>query len=314
MNIFKKSLAAAAALAMPLFLAAPSASAATTTVAIYGIWGAPTFDADTKSFSGEISFPGAHVTHATYKVTYQENIDGDNYAEVLTTNDEGDWITDQTDMGKVFGSNGASDTENMLKTHVIRGITDPSYFVEITFDDEVAAGDLGLALVDLDVDSAILGATDGSSTALTAAAIQGSATTSGFNICAPVATTPPTNCAGTETSGAVVVQNVNALQFNEAADNEDQGAAAWAQPTGAVKKITAEVTGSDGGSSLRWFLAIFGDLPDNSNPGPDSGSTSDSTKRTLANTGSASDLLPGLAALLIGGLAVAVGSRRARRN
>ena len=301
MNIFKKSLVALSALSIASLGFAAPASAAVGTVGVYGVWSTPTFDAGTFSWSGDITFTDAHVTHATYKVTYLENIDGDNYAEETSPNSKGDWITDEVDMGKAFGANGPADDNTLLVTGVASDAQDPNYTVEITFDDEVPAGELGFTAIDLDVDSATVTMKDGSNNALTGAQIQGGATNMAYNICAPVATSAPTNC-GSETTTPVATTNANDVNWAEV--DEDQGVAAWVKPNAGVKTITAAVTGSNGGSSLRWILAVTGDLPDSA--------VEKAYSSGLANTGT-DGVLPGLALLTAGAVAVAT-ARRLRKN
>lgn len=238
---------AASALLVSAASAAPAFAATTTT---YGTWSEVTDVTTSQNYTGSVSFGTSGIPDATYETTFP-SANANN--EVTVRDNSGEWMSPQTPFGVAFGASGPSDTLNFLRVDAF----DTNQTV-ITFDSPVPADRLGLAIGDLDFDSATITATDGNNVALTAAQLVGSSTSNVFNLCT-VTDSVPTVCqsGGPYTEFPVLSTGANNITFDPNTVGEDVGVTGWLSPSAEVKTLTIEHTSQTGGSSLRYWLSAF---------------------------------------------------------
>jgi len=258
----------------------------------YGVWSEPVKDDATGAYSGTVTFVGSTIPAATYTTTFKEGTDGN---DVTVQDASEEWISEQTPFGKVFGANGSSETNNYLKTGPYESAT-----TVITFTTAVPEGSLGVVLGDLDVDSAVVTATNEAGADLTGTELVGTSTSNGFNLC-DVTINVPTVCADSENKKDVPIftQGETSVTFANSEVEEDIGVNAWLQPSVAVKTLTVVHTG-DG--TLR--IGLAGPvIPD------------EEVTPTLADTGEfKSDIANYAAALIALGVILVMAARRRRSN
>jgi hypothetical protein len=252
----------------------------------YGVWSEPALNAETGAYTGTVTFVGSTMTNATYSTTFTPETTSN---DVTVQDASEEWISEETPFGKVFGSNGSSESNNYLKTE-----PDEAATTVITFETTVEAGSLGIFFGDFDVDAAVVSAQNAAGDALTGDELVGSSTSNGFNLC-DVKKNVPTVCEDSEDPKDVpsFVKAANSVTFDSTEVGEDVGVNAWLQPSVEVSTITVVHTGS---GSLRIGLA-----------GP--------TIPTLAETGTTkSDLFALAAALMMIGFISVVHARRFGNN
>ena len=150
---------------------------------------------------------------------------------------EGDGFTADTPLGGLFGSSTALAYPTVLKVYSPADNATPA-IMEITFQTEVPANQLVLAITDVDVDHATITMYDGQSNSISATNIIGSAPTTGFNFVDPANTTNvPTSTA----TGPYSVLIGNAPDFTD-------GSTGWVRPSVGVKFIHIEFNTEDGAS------------------------------------------------------------------
>lgn len=280
---FKKTLAAGAVLTMSLVSATSLPSmAATSIVKDWGTWG---FDHPSDLTAGSIDFASG-LTDATWTLS----ADDDYEVDVLSVASTGEYFDATTPIGSAFGSNGPTGNDNFLKF-----TTDPfegtDGFVTITFAEPIAAGDLAIAVSDIDSDETEISATTDGTTALTTQELKGNAgegfSDLSFNFCANRNTEP----CSTDTAVVPVSDQTSHIQFGDRQDGDlwgTDGVSAWVNPTVAVKTVTVRIINGDSNpSSERVWIAQKGSV------------------ESLANTGSNSDANVEIAAgLVLAGLAI----------
>jgi LPXTG-motif cell wall-anchored protein len=120
--------------------------------------------------------------------------------------------------------------------------------VTITFDTEVPAGNLALALSNVNDDHALIEMIDGSSVSLTGTEIIGTATNTGFSS-TDIASDPiPT-----------VVANANSVSI-DAPETRNDASTGWVRPSAAVKTIAIAIASNDSyyGMQRVWIGQIGG--------------------------------------------------------
>ena len=248
-----KAVSAVALAASALLVGAASAAPAfaTTTAATYGTWGEPTEVTPYVNYTGTVSFGTSGISDATYDTTFDDN---DSYNEVSLDVNTDEYLTAETPFGAVFGASGPSDTTNFMRADVHNSET-----TVITFDTPVPANRLGLAVGDLDLDTAVISATDGSGTPLTDTQLFGSSTTNAFNLCVVTTSLPP-ECEpdGTYTEAPLVTSAAHSVTFGFNVVGEDVGVTGWIYPSADIKTLTILHTNTDSDrSSIRVWLAAI---------------------------------------------------------
>jgi LPXTG-motif cell wall-anchored protein len=247
--------AATAALALSVGLTASPALAAVGD-GTWGIWTATDLE---DAASGNITLGDTAVGGAGF--TYVENL-GISEAYIESVNEREDWFTAETPPGLVFGPNGPSDVENVItlsNDNANEGV------LTITFNNPVPAGELGVAIGDLDSsdesdpnfsDRATVEATTGAGADLTSAELNGEV----FNICnVTINADMPTACANTQITDVPILTEPTAtsVKFSgDPVDSDGDGEYGWVHPTTDVKTLTITWNGWDDGSSSRVFVAV----------------------------------------------------------
>lgn len=247
--------AATAALALSVGLTASPALAAVGD-GTWGIWTATDVD---NAASGNITIGDSAVGGASF--TYDETV-GTSSAYIESVNDREDWFTAEAPPGVVFGANGPSDVENVITL----SNDDPNVGVlVITFNNPVPAGDLGVAIGDLDSseesdpnesDRATVEATTGAGADLTSAELNGEV----FNMCnVAINADMPTACGDTQITDVPILTEPTATSVKFSGDpvvSDGTGEYGWVHPTAEVKSLTITWNGWDSGSSSRVFVAV----------------------------------------------------------
>jgi LPXTG-motif cell wall-anchored protein len=182
-------------------------------------------------------------------------------AYIESVNEREDWFTAETPPGLVFGPNGPSDVENVItlsNDNANEGV------LTITFNNPVPAGELGVAIGDLDSneesesesDRALVEATTGAGADLTSAELNGAV----FNMCnVTVNADMPTDCEATQLTTAPVMTEPTATSVKFSGNtvlSDGTGEFGWVHPTTDVKSVTITWNGWDGGSSTRVYVAV----------------------------------------------------------
>jgi LPXTG-motif cell wall-anchored protein len=247
--------AATAALALSVGLTVSPALAAVGD-GTWGIWTATDLE---DAASGNITLGDTAVGGAGF--TYVENL-GSSVAYIESVNDRKDWFTAETPPGLVFGPNGPSDVENVItlsNENANEGV------LTITFNNPVPAGELGVAIGDLDSDQtadpafsdrALVEATTGAGADLTSAELNGAV----FNMCnVTVNADMPADCEATQITVVPVMTEPTATSVKFSGDtllSDGTGEYGWVFPTTDVKSVTITWNGWDDGSSARVFVAV----------------------------------------------------------
>lgn len=259
------------------FSVALPASAAVT-ASEWGVFGASTNGYDAAVTFTNPDFPGAEIMVSS-EMTY----------DWLTPDGEGEGFTAADPLGLLIGANLTSTDYNFLKVQTAADNTQATV-TDITFDSAVPAGQLVLAISDIDSDRAEITMRDANDNDVAVADIIGTATTLGFNWDDITNTTDvPTVETG---SNAVTVQ------MWDAPDGTD-GSTGWVRPSVAITEITITTWTTDGNSSGQRFW--LGQVIE----------TEDTSDNSLPNTGIDDSIylvaVAGGAMLVVGGL---VGLRR----
>jgi LPXTG-motif cell wall-anchored protein len=246
--------AATAALALSVGLTVSPALAAVGD-GTWGIWTATDLE---DAAAGNITLGDTAVGGAGF--TYVENL-GISEAYIESVNEREDWFTAETPPGLVFGPNGPSDVENVItlsNDNANEGV------LTITFNNPVPAGELGVAIGDLDSneesesesDRALVEATTGAGADLTSAELNGAV----FNMCnVTVNADMPTDCEATQLTTAPVMTEPTATSVKFSGNtvlSDGTGEFGWVHPTTDVKSVTITWNGWDGGSSTRVYVAV----------------------------------------------------------
>jgi len=150
-------------------------------------------------------------------------------------------------VGSLIGANTAATNDYAL--YVFSKDENREYaVVTITFDTEVPAGNLALALSNVNEDHAIIEMTDGNNVSLTGTEIIGTATDTGFSS-TDIASDPiPT-----------VVASANFVRM-DAPEDYNNGSSGWVRPSAAVKTIAIAIASNDSyyGMQRVWIGQIGG--------------------------------------------------------
>jgi hypothetical protein len=215
-------------------LALPASAA---TVGEWGVWQADE--------GGDLlTFSNSNMSDATFTVGNYDEWD------LYSPDGEGEGFSADTPVGAVIGANDSSTDNLFLKVTTLADNTQMAA-VTITFDTAVPAGNLVLALSDVDSDNAVIEMADGSAVALTGAQILGTATEPGFNFEDPESSDFP-----------AVVAYPSSVEIGAAPDGTD-GSTGWVRPSVAVKQIEIFISTEDGAnSSERIWIGQIGDAAD----------------------------------------------------
>jgi len=162
------------------------------------------------------------------------DISDDNDSEILAPNAEGEGFTAADPVGALVGANSSS-TENLFLKVETTADNNNSAFVEIQFASPVPAGQLVLAISDIDSDNAVITMEDENGDDLTAVQIIGTATETGFNW------DDPTN---TDDVPVVSAAGATSVAMGDAPDGTD-GSTGWVRPGAAVSAITIQISTED---------------------------------------------------------------------
>ena len=292
MNL-KKTVSASAIVALAAVVATSNPTLASTS--ILKDWGTWSFQNDSTTTAGSIDF-ATGLKDATWTVS----ADDDYTVEIKSVASTGEYFKSNTPIGSAFGANGPTGSNNFLKF-----TTDPSDgtdgFVTITFAEPVAAGNLAVAVSDIDSDQAEISATSDGTTALTAEQLKGTAGATlsdlSFNYCETRTNSPCSN----DTNVVPVVDETTHLRFGNMSDTDlwgTDGTSGWIRPSVAVKTVTIRIiNGDENASSERVWIAQKGSV------------------ESLANTGSKSEVSLEIAAgLVLAGSAISLVSAFRRRG
>ena len=251
------------------------ASAATT--GEWGTWsgGADSFDYDLTYT--DPAFIGAGLDYS--------DVD---YIDIYSPSSEEEGFTIDDPLGALIGANVVSTDELFLK---IETFADNSVAanVNITFDSPVPAGQLVLALSDIDSDWSRITMTNAEGENLTGDEIIGSATQTGFNWAEPSSATD---------IPVVEAYELEAVRMFDAPDGTD-GSTGWIRPSDSVATVSIQIYTEDNNVSSQrlWIGQVIEAVEDNT--------------EALADTGASDSLYMAAAA---GGALVALGGLVAVRR
>jgi LPXTG-motif cell wall-anchored protein len=233
MKSTQRKLGAALGLALVtgLTIALPASAA---TVGEWGVW-----QADDGGLV--LNFSNPTMSDATFTVSGHDEWD------IYSPAEEDEGFSASSPVGSVIGANATSSEYLFLK---VTTLADNSLMaaVTISFDTAVPAGNLVVALSDVDSDNAIIEMNYGGDVALTGSQIIGTATDTGFNFEDLSSADHPT-----------VVAYPSSVEIGAAPDGTD-GSTGWVRPSVAVKEIEIFISTEDGAnSSQRIWIGQLGD-------------------------------------------------------
>jgi LPXTG-motif cell wall-anchored protein len=243
-----------------------------------GEWGV--FDDSENGYDGAIYFTNPDFPDAEVMVSSESTY------EFLQPAEENEGFTAADPLGALVGANIDSTDTNFLK---ISTAADNSQILvtEITFNSPVPAGQLVLAISDIDSDHAEITMLDENDEPLIAADILGTATDTGFNWDDP---------SNTVDVPVVEATDPEVVSMYNAPDGTD-GATGWVRPSVAVSKITINSATDDGNVSSQriWVGQVI----------------EDTSSDDLASTGAGDSLYLGA---IVGGALLAAGGAIALRR
>lgn len=189
----------------------------------WGVWTTDVLDHDLACNFADSSMPDATV-----------DISDEDDTRILAPNDEVEGFTAADPVGALIGANSSS-TENLFLKVSTTADNNNSAFVDIEFTSPVPAGQLVLAISDIDSDNAVITMEDENGDDLTALQIIGTATETGFNW------DDPTN---TDDVPVVSAAGANSVSMEDAPDGTD-GSTGWVRPSVAVSAITIQISTED---------------------------------------------------------------------
>jgi hypothetical protein len=215
-------------------------------------WGEWQYASEMDTNSGVINF-GTGQVGATWSSAGSSSLNN----EIIATNVDGEFMDSHTPIAAAFSANSSSLNFNYLKAHVAAADLN---IVTVTFATPVPAGDLGIAISDIDSDQVtVSGTTDGTTTIPTeqlGGTALANASTLAFNFCAHRATGPCSN--NTEVVPVTYMQDE--IKFGAMSDTSvwgTDGSSGWIHPSVAVKTLRFYIENGDqaNDSSERiWFV------------------------------------------------------------
>lgn len=204
-------------------------------------WGV--FGASTNGYDGAVTFSNADFPDAEIMVSSEQTYD------FYAPSDEDEGFTTADPLGALIGANYDSTDSLFLKIETAAN-NNQATVTEITFDSPVPAGQLILAISDVDSDRAEITMEDENGDGIGSAEIIGTATQTGFNWETPGSSDIP------------VVEEIDpgTVRIGEAPDGTD-GATGWVRPSLAVSYIRIESNTEDGNNSSQriWVGQVIED-------------------------------------------------------
>ena len=273
MNKVTRAAGASAGLAALFAFCSAIPALAASNVAEWGVFG------DSLTFDAQVDFANPDFPDA------QIDVNNENEYGYYSPDGEGEGFTTADPVGALVGANQTSTDDNFLKvdTYDLRAVK-----TTIFFDDPVPAGQLVLAISDIDSDRTEIKMFDESDNAITAADIIGTATTLGFNWADP---------SNTDDIPLVDALDATTVRMYDA-NWGTEGSTGWVRPSANVSKVTIDVFTEDGfvSSQRIWIGQVI----------------EDTSSDDLASTGAGDSLY--LAALAGGAALTAGGFLRLRRR
>lgn len=202
-------------------------ASATTTVGEWGVFGDSTNGNDSSLTFTNPDFPGADI------MIWDEGT-----FEYLAPADESEGFSVGDPLGDLVGANLDSTADNIYKVTTAAD-NDQESHIEITFTSPVPAGQLVLAVSDIDSDRVEISMLDDTDADVAYEDIVGTASGYGFNW---YDISDNVNVPAIDSNGA------NTVRMNAAPDGTD-GSTGWVRPSVPVSKITLDVWTEDGNQS-----------------------------------------------------------------
>jgi len=212
-NLLTKLSIATACVALAI---APSIAAQAATASYWGEWSDPV------SGGGTITFADAGAINATYTTMNTDSVESD-------AGSNGKWFPATSPVGADWGASDVA-TKARFRLDAVHGTPGE---LNVVFDQAVAAGDLAIAVSDVDGDAVTVTAKDDAGNDLAFDAISGTVTNQTFNFCTFAPT--PTDCSG-DTDVPVLTHTATSVTADGSASNTE-GATVWFVPSAAVKSI-----------------------------------------------------------------------------
>ena len=196
---------------------APTLSAQAAAPSYWGAW------SDPANGSGTLTFADPASINATYSTKDTDSVESD-------AGSDGKWLPESSPVGADWGATGPSDTKTRFRLDAVHETPGE---LNVVFDQEVAAGDLAIAVSDVDGDAVTISAKDEAGNDLTFTEINGTVDTQVFNFC--TFSPAPSDCSG-DTDVPVLTNTATSVTADGSASNTE-GATVWFVPSAAVKSI-----------------------------------------------------------------------------
>ena len=224
-KLFKNLTAAAACVAL---IIAPTLSAQAATTSNWGAW------SDPSNGAGTLTFGNMGAVNATYTTKDTDSVESD-------AGSDGKWLPESSPVGADWGATGPSDTKTRFRLDAVHETPGE---LNVVFDQAVSAGNLAIAVSDVDGDAVTISAKDEAGNDLSFTEINGTVQTQVFNFC--TFSPAPTDCSG-DTDVPVLTNTATSVTADGSASNTE-GATVWFIPSAAVKsiKFVSDIHGAQG--------------------------------------------------------------------
>ena len=236
---------------IPSFAAVGASESAPT--GVYPEWTLEPSDASAQIHTGTLDFGTLAFPGATFTVS--KSVDDGESVRLSDGTSAGEWMGAETPFGEIFGASGPSSTIQFLSTRVDTQYLGSVATTTVTFSSPVAAGALGFAVGDIDLDTLVIDGTDADGNAVTGAEFFGST----FNFC-DVTVDIPTDCDGLTPPWPTPTWDASTRTVSYPTLDDIDGGIAWFQPTVSISTLTFTFEGDEGSAgspSYRlWFAGL----------------------------------------------------------
>lgn len=214
-NKLVRTLSAAATCAV--LILAPTLSAQAASTSYWGTWSDPV------DGSGTLTFAGSNSINASYTTKDTDSVES-------AAGSDGKWLPESSPVGADWGATGPVDAKTRFRLDAVHETPGQ---LDVVFDQEVPAGELAIAVSDVDGDAVTISAKDAAGNDLTFTEINGTVQNQVFNFC--TFSPAPTDCSS-DTDVPVLTNTATSITA-DGSDSNTEGATVWFVPSAAVKSI-----------------------------------------------------------------------------
>lgn len=206
-------------------------------------WGHWSFTNSSTTNAGRLTFSSGQV-NATWTASGSTGWSVD-----VDTNATSEYFNATTPIGAVFGANGPKSTNNFIRMYAPAGV-DKQTYIFVNFATPVPAGDLAIAVSDIDSDYMLVDGKDASDNNIPVADLIGTAGSNSnlnalsFNFCANRSSSPCSNDTDVVPVTQYSPETIQLGDYNTNTWNTD-GASAWLHPSVSVSSLRFQLYNGD---------------------------------------------------------------------